>query len=58
MLAAIIAVLPAIMTPGSSIPVVPLLIILTVILGNGYIWIYFSTQWALRGNLLESLRNE
>jgi hypothetical protein len=55
---AIIAVLPAITSPGRSLPILSLAITLVAVIANGFYWTWFSTRIALRGNLLRSLRNE
>jgi ABC-type antimicrobial peptide transport system permease subunit len=57
-LTAIIAVLPAMITPGSAVPYFTILITLMVILVSGIVWIFWATSFALRGDLLPALRNE
>lgn len=56
--AAFIAVLPALLTPGSEFPVRSLFLTLGAVLASGLIWTWAATQLALRGRLLDALRNE
>jgi ABC-type antimicrobial peptide transport system permease subunit len=57
-LCALVAVLPALVTPGRSLPYASLAITLFAVLANGLLWTWLSTTTALRGNLLRALRNE
>ena len=54
---AAIAVLPALTTPGSELPFVTLGLTLGGVLLNGIAWTWAATALALRGNLLDALRN-
>jgi putative ABC transport system permease protein len=56
--AAAVAVLPAILTPGSQLPYGSLALTLAAVLLNGLLWTWLATNYALRGNLLAALRNE
>jgi len=56
--AAAVAVLPAILTPGTQLPYVSLALTLAAVLLNGLLWTWLATSYALRGNLLSALRNE
>ncbi|NIM18281.1 MAG: FtsX-like permease family protein [Candidatus Aminicenantes bacterium] len=56
--AALLATLPSIMTPGSGIPYVTIILLLIIVMINGVGWTYFATRTAARGDLLASLRNE
>ncbi|MHC1768987.1 MAG: FtsX-like permease family protein [Verrucomicrobiia bacterium] len=56
--AALIAVLPTLITPGAEFPVRSLLLTLGGVLASGLIWTWAATQLALRGRLLDALRNE
>jgi ABC-type antimicrobial peptide transport system permease subunit len=56
--AAGVAVLPAILSPGTQLPYVSLGITLVAVLLNGMAWTWLATGYALRGNLLAALRNE
>ena len=56
--AAAVAVLPALLTPGTSLPLGSLTLTLGGVLLNGVLWTWLATRYALRGNLLEALRNE
>src|SRR5207247_2411211 len=58
MASAFVAVLPALLTPGRSLPYLSLGITLGAVLLNGLLWTWLSTSIALRGNLLRTLRNE
>ena len=57
-IAALLATLPSIMTPGSGIPYVTIISLLIIVIINGVGWTYFAARAAARGNLLASLRNE
>jgi putative ABC transport system permease protein len=56
--AAIVAVLPAILSPGTQLPYGSLVLTLAAVLVNGLLWTWLATGYALRGNLLTALRNE
>lgn len=56
--AAAVAVLPAILTPGTQLPYVSLALTLAAVLLNGLLWTWLATGYALRGDLLAALRNE
>ena len=56
--AASVAVLPAILSPGTQLPYVSLGVTLAAVLVNGILWTQLASWYALRGNLLEALRNE
>jgi hypothetical protein len=56
--AAICATLPAVLTPGTDIPILTILIIFIIMLINGYFWILIASQLALREGLISALRNE
>jgi ABC-type antimicrobial peptide transport system permease subunit len=56
--AASVAVLPAILSPGTQLPYASLSLTLGAVLLNGVVWTRLATWYALRGNLLEALRNE
>jgi ABC-type antimicrobial peptide transport system permease subunit len=55
---AIVAVLPAILSPAMHLPWRSLGLTLGVVLVNGLLWARLATRYALRGNLLAALRNE
>jgi putative ABC transport system permease protein len=55
---ALIAVFPALITPGSAVPYITIIVTLLVILFSGGLWIYWATSFAVRGDLLPALRNE
>jgi putative ABC transport system permease protein len=55
---AAVAVLPAILTPGTQLPYGSLALTLAAVLVNGLLWTLLATAYALRGNLLAALRNE
>ncbi len=57
-IASLIAVLPALMSPGMAVPYLTLTIMLMVIIGSGVIWTYMAIALATRGDLLPALRNE
>jgi ABC-type antimicrobial peptide transport system permease subunit len=56
--AAAIAVLPALLTPGTELPCGTLGLTLGGVLVNGVVWTWLATRLALRGDLLAALRNE
>jgi ABC-type antimicrobial peptide transport system permease subunit len=56
--AALIAVLPSILMPGSSIPYAGLALTLGGVWLNGALWAWLATRFALRGPLLPALRGE
>ena len=55
---ALIAVLPAMLAPGSAVPYFTIIVTLFVILVSGVLWIYLATSYAMKGDLLPALRNE
>jgi putative ABC transport system permease protein len=57
-IAAIIGVMPALLSPGSEIPYGSLGLTLAAVLLNGLVWTWLATRVALRGRLLDVLRNE
>jgi putative ABC transport system permease protein len=56
--AAVVAVLPALLSPEVELPYASLALTLGAVLLNGAVWTWLATRYALRGNLLEALRNE
>jgi ABC-type antimicrobial peptide transport system permease subunit len=56
--AAVVAVLPAILSPGTQLPYGSLALTLAAVLLNGLLWTWLAASYALRGNLLAALRNE
>ena len=56
--AAAVAVLPALLSSGAQLPYVSLALTLGAVLLNGALWTWLAISYALRGNLLEALRNE
>jgi ABC-type antimicrobial peptide transport system permease subunit len=57
-IAAIVAVLPALLSPARQLPFASLAVTLAAVLLNGLVWTWLATRVALRGNLLAALRNE
>jgi len=55
---AVVAVLPAILSPAMHLPWRSLSLTLGAVLVNGLVWTWLATRYALRGNLLAALRNE
>jgi ABC-type antimicrobial peptide transport system permease subunit len=55
---ALIAVFPALITPGTAVPYTTILATLLVILFSGGLWISLATRFAVRGDLLPALRSE
>jgi hypothetical protein len=56
--AALVAVVPTLGASGSGVQVLSLLGTLAGILASGVVWTYFAAWAALRGPLLDALRNE
>jgi hypothetical protein len=57
-ISAVVAVLPAILSPAMHLPWRSLSLTLGAVLVNGLLWAWLATRYALRGNLLVALRNE
>jgi hypothetical protein len=57
-LCAAVAVLPAVLSPGTHLPYGSLTLTLSAVLFNGAFWTWLATRYALRGDLLAALRNE
>jgi putative ABC transport system permease protein len=57
-LSAMVAVLPAILSPAMHLPWRSLGLTLGAVMVNGLLWAWLATRYALRGNLLAALRNE
>jgi hypothetical protein len=55
--AAGVAVLPAVLSPGGQVPWSTLAVTGMGILANGLLWTWVATRWALRGRMIEVLRN-
>jgi putative ABC transport system permease protein len=58
LLAAAVAVLPALLSPAHQLPYASLGLTLGAVLINGLVWTWLATRAALRGDLLVALRNE
>ena len=56
--AAVVGVVPALLSPGSQIPYATLAATLAAVVLNGVAWAWAATRFALRGRLLDALRNE
>ena len=56
--AAGIAVLPALLSPAAQLPGLSLALTLGAVLINGALWTWAATRYAVRGDLLAALRNE
>jgi len=56
--AALVAVSPALKSPGAQIPYFSLLLTIAAIAVSGLVWIRVATAFALTGKILEALRNE
>ena len=57
-LAAAVGVMPALLSPAAQIPYLSLGLTLAAVLANGLAWAWLATGFALRGKLLDGLRNE
>lgn len=58
MLAALVAVLPSVLSPGTEVPYVSLAVTLGGVFVSGFLWTWLAAVLALRGRLLDALRNE
>ncbi len=58
LIAAAIGVLPALLSPAAQVPYGSLALTLAGVLANGLLWTWVATRFALRGRLLNALRNE
>jgi ABC-type antimicrobial peptide transport system permease subunit len=56
--AAAVAVLPALLSPNTQLPFGSLALTLGAVLVNGALWTWVATRLAVRGDLLKALRNE
>jgi putative ABC transport system permease protein len=54
----LVAVLPAVLSAGNQVPIVGLALLVVVIAACGLLWVRLAAAAALRGNLLDALRNE
>lgn len=55
---ALVAVLPALRSPGAEVPCGSLAVILAAVLISGFLWVWGATAASLRGPLMRALRNE
>ena len=58
LVAAVVAVLPALRSPGSEVPYLSLALTLAAVGGSGLLWTVLATAAAIRGPLLPALRSE
>lgn len=56
--AALVAVLPSLRSPGVGVPYLTLGLTLLGVLASGLLWVWLATLTALRGSLLGALRSE
>lgn len=56
-IAAVVAVMPALLSPGAEVPYGSLSLTLMAVLVSGAAWTWAAAGLALRGNLLDALRN-
>ncbi|HUW17940.1 MAG TPA: ABC transporter permease [Sedimentisphaerales bacterium] len=56
--AAVLAVGPALRSPGAQVPYFSLILMVTAIAVSGIVWIRIAAGFALSGRLLDALRNE
>jgi putative ABC transport system permease protein len=56
--AALVAVRPAISSPGTQVPYASLVLIVAAIALSAFVWIRLATAFALSGKMLDALRNE
>lgn len=53
-----VTVLPTLLSPAANVPYVSLVITLAAVLASGALWTWVATRIALRGRMLDALRNE
>lgn len=58
LIAALVSIIPSILSPGMSVPYGILLPVFGLVVINGIAWTYFSTALGLKMNLLSALREE
>jgi hypothetical protein len=56
--AALVAVSPALKSPGAQVPYFSLVLTIATIAISGVVWIWIATTFALSGKMLDALRNE
>jgi ABC-type antimicrobial peptide transport system permease subunit len=56
--AALVAVSPALKSPGGQVPYFSLVLTIACIGISGVVWIWIATAFALSGKMLDALRNE
>src|SRR5581483_1525283 len=56
-MAALIGILPSVLNPGSRVPYSSLMLTVAGVFANGLVWAWLATSFALRGKLLDALRN-
>ena len=56
--AALVAVSPALKSPGGQVPYFSLVLTIAAIAISGIVWIWIATAFALSGKMLDALRNE
>ncbi len=57
-ISALVAVIPALQSPGGQVPYGALAVTMTAIALSGAVWVWFAGTLALRGGLLDALRHE
>ena len=57
-ISALIAVVPSLLKPASSVPVGSLALTLGAVFLSGLLWTWLATTYALRGKMLDALRND
>jgi len=57
-ISAIVAVIPAVQSPGGQVPYLSLLVTVAGIALSGAVWVWLAGTLALRGRLLDALRHE
>jgi len=57
-IAAMVAVSPALKSPGGQVPYFSLVLTIAAIAISGIVWIWIATAFALSGKMLDALRNE
>lgn len=58
LVSAVVSVLPTVLSPTAEFPLGSLALTLGAVFVTGLLATWLATRWALRGNLLEGLRNE
>ncbi len=57
-ISAVVAVLPSLVSNNTDVPYISILITFVIIFLSGLFWVALASRWAIKGPLLDSIRNE